>query len=417
MKASLLVRRLLRSGFTCFTGVPCSILKPLINYVIDSEATMYLPATVEGEAAAIAAGTWLAGVPSVVMLQNSGLGNIVNPFTSLLATYRIPALFFITWRGHPQGQDAPQHRVMGRITLKLLSVLGVPHAVLDDSTDSLDRVLAEAEDAVHRQRSSFAVVLRRGLIEPCELAAERKYHRAAGMEKAIFGRERPGAAAFGCSSWSRPRDSSSPPGCEWTPASDARPVAADRPSRWEALEVISRCTRGHPVISSTGYNSREFFNVEDRQTNFYMQGSMGFALPLSLGASLFHEGPVFCIDGDSSMLMRLGGLATAAMFNRGNLTYILLDNQVNDSTGGQASVSGNLCFDQLAGALGFDRFFRVEDLDRLPDAIERSRDSAGISFIHIPIAAGTKRAMKRPNLAPEEIAERFCGFLSPKVLV
>ena len=375
MLASFLLDRLLANGFRRYSGVPCSILKPLINCVIDSPAADFLPATVEGEAAAYAAGTWLAGEPAVVMLQNSGLGNIVNPYTSLLATYRIPALFLVTWRGEPGGSDAAQHRIMGELTLPLLETLGISRVVLEDSEAGLADAVSRAEESVRRQERSFAIVLRRGLFEPRKLEAIERLSRETSTECATLGDE------------------------------------ADLPARWDAVQVISEHTAGHPVISSTGYNSREFFNAGDRPSNFYMQGSMGFALPIALGVAACRPGPVFCVDGDGSVLMRVGGLATAGAKCRGNLTYILLDNGVHDSTGAQATVSGNVRFDRLADAMGFDLFFRVNNVNELPAAIERCSREDGTGFIHVPIAAGTAEAMKRPDTSPAEIARRFAKFL------
>src|SRR5215213_2807375 len=117
-----------RAGHDFYTGVPCSFLTPLINGVLSSPALAYVGATSEGEAVAIAAGAWLAGRRTVVICQNSGLGNAVNPLTSLNAPFRIPTLLVTTWRGRPGIKDEPQHALMGEITQDLLSVIGVAHA-------------------------------------------------------------------------------------------------------------------------------------------------------------------------------------------------------------------------------------------------------------------------------------------------
>ncbi|MDP7640851.1 MAG: thiamine pyrophosphate-binding protein, partial [Alphaproteobacteria bacterium] len=115
-------------GFDFYTGVPCSFLTPLINRVISDPELDYVGATSEGEAVAIAAGAWLAGRKSVVMCQNSGLGNAVNPLTSLNWPFRIPALMIVTWRGQPGLEDEPQHELMGQVTAGLLDVIRLPHA-------------------------------------------------------------------------------------------------------------------------------------------------------------------------------------------------------------------------------------------------------------------------------------------------
>ena len=116
-----------KRGFDFFTGVPCSFLTPFINGTIKDHGLSYIGATSEGEAVAIAAGAWLAGRKSVVMFQNSGLGNAVNPLTSLNFPFQIPVLIIVTWRGQPGLPDEPQHELMGEITQSLLNLLIAPH--------------------------------------------------------------------------------------------------------------------------------------------------------------------------------------------------------------------------------------------------------------------------------------------------
>ena len=113
-------------GFGLYTGVPCSYLKPFINYVIDSDQLRYVGAANEGDAVAIGAGAQLAGTRSVVMFQNSGLGNAVNPLTSLTYTFRIPVLLIPTLRGEPGGPaDEPQHELMGAVTTDMLDLMNI----------------------------------------------------------------------------------------------------------------------------------------------------------------------------------------------------------------------------------------------------------------------------------------------------
>src|ERR1700723_2523798 len=117
-----------RAGFDFYTGVPCSYLPPLINGVLSSRDVAYVGATSEGEAVALAAGAWLAGRQTVVVCQNSGLGNAFNPLPSLTAPFRIPTLLITPWRGRPGEPDEPQHEVMGQITSDLLTLMGLPQA-------------------------------------------------------------------------------------------------------------------------------------------------------------------------------------------------------------------------------------------------------------------------------------------------
>src|SRR3989338_5081133 len=123
-----------KNGVTFFTGVPDSLLKEFLAYIEEKvPATDRITAANEGNAVAIAAGYHLAtGKVAAVYMQNSGLGNAMNPLISLAdpEVYSIPLLLIIGWRGEPGVPDEPQHAKQGKITDKLLDVLGIPYAVL-----------------------------------------------------------------------------------------------------------------------------------------------------------------------------------------------------------------------------------------------------------------------------------------------
>src|SRR5215207_6334305 len=141
ISANSFIGQALERGFDFYTGVPCSFLTPLINGVIggviSNTGLRYVGAASEGEAVAIAAGAWLAGRKTVVMCQNSGLGNAVNPLTSLNAPFRIPTMLITTWRGQPGNADEPQHELMGQITQTLLSVIEIEHAPFPTTAEEL----------------------------------------------------------------------------------------------------------------------------------------------------------------------------------------------------------------------------------------------------------------------------------------
>ena len=105
ISAKIFVDDAARRGFNFYTGVPCSFLTPLIHAVTVSEAADHVGAASEGEAVAIASGAWLAGRQTVVMCQNSGLGNAVNPLTSLNVPFRIPTLLLVNRRRGSNGLE------------------------------------------------------------------------------------------------------------------------------------------------------------------------------------------------------------------------------------------------------------------------------------------------------------------------
>jgi len=119
-------------GYLFFSGVPCSILKELLNEVFCDKKIVYIPAVRENSALGVASGAYLAGKKSGILMQNSGIGNIVNALTSFNLIYKIPVLIFVTWRGY-KGKDAPEHMIMGKKTTILLDGLDIPYRVLSDS--------------------------------------------------------------------------------------------------------------------------------------------------------------------------------------------------------------------------------------------------------------------------------------------
>ena len=156
--ADRFVDRLLAAGFDFFTGVPCSLVAPVIAEL--ELRRLYLPETREDAALGVAAGAYLGGRLPVVVMQNSGLGVSLNALGSLHVLYRIPVLILVTWRGY-QGADAPEHLVMGRVMPALLDLFGIAHRA--PGTDELEKDLAWAAATLRETRSPVALVARPGL--------------------------------------------------------------------------------------------------------------------------------------------------------------------------------------------------------------------------------------------------------------
>jgi len=153
-------------GFDWYTGVPCSFLTPFINYVINDPQLTYISAANEGDAVAIASGATIAGKYAVVMMQNSGLGNAVNPLTSLNYIFRIPLLVICTLRGDVNLQDEPQHELMGQITDKLLETMTVPWEFFPTDAAQIEPVLQRVTAYMQQQRRPYALIMRKGTIAP-----------------------------------------------------------------------------------------------------------------------------------------------------------------------------------------------------------------------------------------------------------
>lgn len=369
-----------RHGFQHYTGVPCSFLTPFINYVINNETLVYVSSTNEGDALATAAGLAVAGRPAVVMMQNSGLGNAVNPLTSLAYIFRIPLLIITTHRGAPGLNDEPQHELMGKITGDLFDTMQTPWEYFPDEQDKIQPALQRACEYMKKGQRPYAFIMRKGTVAEHALkennipsVVDRE------VERQVF-------------------------------ASHDNSLI----SRQVAIEHIISNTpvEDSVVIATTGFSARELFAADDRDNHIYMVGSMGCAPSLGLGVALARPDlRTVIIDGDGATLMRMGNFATLGTYAGNNLIHILLDNEVHDSTGAQATVAGNIRFADIAAACGYGVSYSGEDPD-LIDALFDSKNSSGPRFGHLKISAGTIENLPRPDVSPEEVLRRLMRHIN-----
>ena len=362
-------------GFDFYTGVPCSFLTPLINGVLSDRALRYVGAASEGEAVAIAAGAWLAGRRTVVMCQNSGLGNAVNPLTSLNAPFLIPTLFVTTWRGQPGLADEPQHEVMGQITHDLIRLMGLPLEDAPDTEDAVGPAFDRAVAAMDQTGAPVAWVLKKGAIADTALNQPAPALRPAGRR-------------------------------------DRFESGGERPRREQALaRVLGLVDERTAVIATTGKCGRELFTLADRPQHLYQVGSMGGTSAMGLGVALNTERPVVVLDGDGAALMKLGNFATIGAHAPKNLIHVVLDNGVHDSTGGQQTVSASVDFAAVALDCGYAYAASCDDLAGFEQAW-RAASRGGPSLIHLRIASGSMEKLGRPTVTPAEVARRFKAFLA-----
>lgn len=363
-------------GFNFYSGVPCSFLTPLINGVISNETLSYVGATNEGEALAIASGAWLAGKKSVVMCQNSGLGNLINPLTSLNTPFGIPTLLIVTWRGQPGLSDEPQHNLMGRITTSMLDVIKIPHTAFPQNIKNLSTVLQNADISMTEKNLPFALILEKGVVEPQSLTKQKLSVTRIGKVKSQLTRATP-------------------------------------PSRYDALNtLLSNTNENAAIIATTGKTGRELFTISDRKQHFYQVGSMGCAAAMGLGVALNTNRPVIIIDGDGSSLMKLGTLGTIGAYAPRNLIHLILDNGVHDSTGGQPTVSQNVSFAKTAQSCGYKTSYACDTLDSFAAALKDGTLAAKPCLIHLKIKPGSMTKLGRPTISPFDVARRFRDFIN-----
>ncbi len=363
-------------GFTWYAGVPCSYLTPFINYVLQDPTLHYVSAANEGDAVALIAGVALGardGQRGVAMMQNSGLGNAVSPLTSLTWTFRLPQLVIVTWRGQDGVPDEPQHALMGPITPSLLDTMEIPWELFPVDADAIGPALDRAVAHMDATGRPYGLLMRKGSVAPFALKPQ------AG------------------------------------PSVRARVVPhrsdvdrAARPSRRDALSRIVAHTpvASTVVLASTGFCGRELYALDDRPNQLYMVGSMGCVTPMALGLALARPDlHVVAIDGDGAALMRMGAFATVGAYGPRNLTHVLLDNAAHESTGGQATVSPNVSFANVAAACGYAWTIEGDGLD-VVDALFAAR-SEGPRFARVRIGSGTAADLPRPTMTPPDVKARL----------
>ena len=365
-----------QSNFSFYAGVPCSFLKPLINRVIGDSGLTYVAAASEGEAVAIASGAWLAGRTTVVMCQNSGLGNAVNPLTSLNFPFRIPTLLIVTWRGGPGLCDEPQHELMGKITPDVLDAMRIRHRPFPERDQDIALALKEATQEMDRTGLPFAFIMKKGDVTGGDMDADPFTRR--------------------------------PAGARWDALEGGKP-----PTRFDALErILETASDEAALIATTGKCGRELFTLADREQHLYQVGSMGCAAAMGLGVALHTDRPIIVLDGDGAALMKMGTLATIGAYGPENLTHVVIDNRTYDSTGGQPTVSPGVDFSGVALACGYRQAGACDSLAGLETLLDAASVTTGPNLVHLSVAPGSIANLGRPAVKPPEIARRFRAFLA-----
>lgn len=371
-----------QNEFTFFSGTPCSYLKPVINEVIDDPEVEYYDATNEGDAVAMVCGAYITGRKGVVMFQNSGFGNAVNALTSLSHPFRIPFIMIVTHRGQPGGPpDEPQHELMGEITEELLNTLQIKWEYFPDQSDAIAGVFSRANQYMEETKLPYALLMRKGSVAAQELQTK-KSETPIGERKLEF-------------------------------YENLTKEFSKRATRTEALNALLEARQEKDVyVATTGKSGRELYTLDDHEGNIYMVGSMGSASAFALGAAINDPGHRFVtVDGDAAALMHLGNLASVGAFAPKNYLHVLLDNEVNDSTGGQTTVSHGVSFGAIAQACGYERVFSTDDLDELKKILAEEPANGGPTLIHFRISKGSPKDLGRPKVKPYDVKDRLMKFL------
>ncbi len=336
IKPSEFVEVLKKNSFTRFTGVPCSFFQAAINYVLDQPDLKYTMVPNEGAALALASGSYLAGKPVALLIQNSGFGNLVNPLTSLNMIYKIPVLIFMSGRAYGV-KDEPQHEIMGRTMGPVLEAMGVRFEEMPTERAAFEKSLTTAKQYLEKNKQPFFYFVRKDTIDESTRVKN--------------------------------------------------PSGEFPMKRLDAIRVIAECLGGEEsVIATTGKPSRELFSLADRPGNFYMQGSMGHAPSIGLGVALARpEKKVIVLDGDGALLMHLGVLSSVGHYMPTNFYHIVLDNESYETTGDQDTTSSTTDFEGMALCAGYRLAANARDEASLRSNLQKILSMPGPVLLRVKI--------------------------------
>lgn len=373
MEADFFLKQLKKLDIDTITGVPDSALKGFCNYINGKENSSFrhfVPAN-EGAAVGIAIGSYLAsGRPACVYMQNSGLGNTVNPLTSLASeeVYGIPMLLLIGWRGQPGKKDEPQHKFMGHVTLPMLKVLNISYEVVSKETteEELEEIMARAEKELSRNRQ-YAIVAAPGTFEE-NAALQYKNAYSIIREDAI-------------------------------------------------REILKSLNQDDIVVSTTGKISREVYEQSNElfgghKKCFLTVGGMGHASMIAFGIAVNRpDKRVICIEGDGALMMHMGSLAFLGKQKPDNMIHICLNNEAHESVGGMPT-GATPDYWKAAREMGYDLYETIGNYEELKEKLPQILEQRGMVFLEIKVAMDSRKDLGRPVETAAENKEEFMKYIS-----
>lgn len=370
LNIEIFLEKIKEIGIETITGVPDSTLKVFCDYIENTGKDIFpyqITTANEGGAIGIAIGEYLAtGKPACVYMQNSGLGNAVNPLTSLAHTdvYGIPMLMMIGWRGEPGEKDEPQHKFMGKITPELLELLDIRYSVITEETteEELHQRLGEAEEEFKKNRQ-YALIIKKGTFQKTK-SFICKNNYTLGREEAIS-------------------------------------------------TIVSWLKSTDLVVSTTGKISREMYEQSNSQIGNHRQtfltvGGMGHANMIACQlASRLPSRRVICLDGDGALLMHMGNSAIIGEQRPDNLIHICLNNKAHESVGGMSTGAPEIDFCNMARQAGYQKSFRIDNMIKLKEGLDEIRQENILTFLEIDVSLEARENLGRPKETAKENKKIF----------
>ena len=359
-------------GIEFYAGVPDSLLKNLCAYITDNaDQKNNIIAANEGGAIGLAAGYHLAtgGIP-VVYMQNSGLGNTINPLLSLTdkEVYNMPVLLVIGWRGEPNVHDEPQHIKQGKVTIPLLDCMGIRNEIIADNENDLQTQIANAVNYMKTTNEVFALVVKKGTFDSYKLKNNRQYDYALEREEAI-------------------------------------------------QMVAASMDKKAVVVSTTGKISRELFEYRENSEHahhrdFLTVGSMGHASQIALGIALNKpDRNIYCFDGDGAVIMHMGSMGIVGEMAPKNFFHIVFNNGAHDSVGGQPTIGLNIDIPNIAACCGYKKVISVEKREELQEILTSLAANEGPVLLEIKVKKGSRDNLGRPTTTPIENKTALMDFI------
>ena len=351
--------------------LPCDRIKALLPLIARNIKT--IPLTREENGIGICAGVFLGGGRPVMVIQSTGIGNMINALLSLNLTYNIPLPIIASWRGVYKETIEAQWQ-LGRRLPDILSASGIKFTTIESIKEiaRLDEAIKESFSNSHPHVILISPAVWEG--STCE------------VPETVEICPRNGSLEFN--------------------GTIQKPVL----TRYEAIKTIveSIDDTGDIIVANLGIPSKELFEIRDRELNFYMMGSMGLVSSIGLGLSIIQNRHVYVIDGDGSLLMNPNALISIGEFPAPNLTIIVIDNASYGSTGNQETCTKTLIdLELLAKASAINDTVKAHSMDDLGKALRRKA-----KLIHVIVKPVNAKCKDIPFSA-NEIKERFMRALGP----
>ena len=361
-----------KAGYSFVTGVPDSLLKELSKNFIKKFKKNHVISTNEGSAVGFAIGYYLGNKkPAVVYLQNSGLGNIINPITSLAnpKVYGIPMLLIVGWRGEIKNKvqinDEPQHKFQGEITLKQLKLLNIPHKIIDSKTKNFIQVIKNLKKKSIKSNTPVAIVVRKNTFL-------KSIYNFSDKKKYNFVRE-------------------------------------------DIIKDIINVTKDKNVVivSTTGMASRELYELRKKNNqnhfkDFFTVGGMGHASQIGAGLAFNSKKKIICIDGDGSMLMHTGSMGISAQIN--NFLHIIINNSAHDSVGGQPTLGKILNLKEIGKNFGYKNSYSISKKKQFKKILYKCIKAKKSSIIVINCDKGYRKDLGRPEKNMKQRKDIFLRY-------